>query len=203
MSIKRTLGRLLLKIMGWKIEPDIPEEAQGNCVMIAAPHTSNWDYPLAMSAMAHLGINLRYTIKKEWMRPPVGWFFRAMGGIAVDRSPRKEGEQRASMVDSIAALFEGQQQLCIILEPEGSRSKVEEWKTGFYYIALKAKVPILLGWLDYEKKRGGIGKAIHPSGDIDKDMREIMDFYKDIKGRFPEKFALDKRYSGDNSSSEA
>ena len=185
---------MFLKLKGWKIDPNLPEEAKGNCVLIAAPHTSNWDFPLAVSAMAHLGINIKFTIKREWMRPPAGWFFRAMGGIGIDRRPKVKGDARKSMVDTIANLFEGQKRLCIILEPEGTRSKVTDWKTGFYYIALKANVPILLGWLDYEKKTGGVGKAIHPSGDIEKDMAEIMCFYKDIKGKDPSKFSLDTKY---------
>ena len=195
MGVKRAISRLFLKMKGWKVDPNVPEEAKGNCVLIAAPHTSNWDFPLAVSAMELLGINIRFTIKREWMRPPAGWFFKSMGGIGVDRRPKIKGETRKSMVDTIAGLFEGQKGLCIILEPEGTRSLVKDWKTGFYYIALKANVPIVLGWLDYEKKIAGIGNVvIHPSGDIDKDMAKIMCFYKDIKGKFPENFALDTKY---------
>src|SRR5690606_31978000 len=130
----------------------------------------------------------RFTIKREWMRPPFGWFFRGMGGIAVDRRPKEKGDVRKSMVETIAALFDGKKGLCIILEPEGTRALTTEWKTGFYYIALQAKVPIVLGWLDFEKKTGGIGKVIHPTGDIEKDMAEIMCFYKDIRGKDPTKF---------------
>ncbi len=193
--MKKQLGSLLLRTFGWKIDPNIPPAAYGKCVMIAAPHTSNWDFPFAVSAMAKLGIDIRYTIKREWMRSPMGWLFWLTGGIAVDRRPKTKGDGRRSMVDAIAKLFEEHEKLCIILEPEGTRSLTRKWKTGFYYIALKAQVPIVLGWLDYEKKLAGIGKAIYPSGDIDKDMREIMDFYKDIKGKNPDKFALDERYS--------
>lgn len=196
--MKKQLGGLLLKTFGWSVDPNIPQEAYGNCVLIAAPHTSNWDFPFAVSAMAKLGINIRFTIKREWMRPPAGWFFRGMGGIAVDRRPKTPGDERPSMVDSIARLFEGKKNLCIILEPEGTRSLTKKWKTGFYYIALKAKVPIVLGWLDFEKKIAGISKALYPSGNIDEDMKEIMDFYKDIKGKHPEKFALDERYSSED-----
>ncbi|WCL82187.1 1-acyl-sn-glycerol-3-phosphate acyltransferase [Saprospira sp. CCB-QB6] len=192
--IKKIVSQLYLKLAGWKIHPSIPEEAQGNCVLIAAPHTTNWDYPLTMAAMAQLGVPIKYTIKDDYMRPPFGWFFKMMGGIGINRKPKKEGEERPSMVDVIANLFEGQERLCIIMEPEGTRSKVVKWKTGFYYVALKAKVPILLGWLDYAKKEGGIGKVIHPSGDIAKDMAEIMCFYKDILGKNPELFALDETY---------
>jgi 1-acyl-sn-glycerol-3-phosphate acyltransferase len=192
--MKKQFGSLLLKAFGWTVDTNVPEEAYGKCVMLAAPHTSNWDFPFAISAMAKLGIDIRYTIKREWMRSPMGLLFWATGAIGVNRKPKIKGDHRTSMVDAIAQLFEDKEKLCIIMQPEGTRALTTKWKTGFYYTALKAKVPIVLGWLDFEKKQAGIGKAIHPSGDLDKDMREIMAFYKDIKGKHPEKFALDERY---------
>lgn len=180
--------------MGWKIDPNIPDEAFQNCVLIAAPHTSNWDYPLAIAAMASYGIRIRYTIKKEWMKFPKNLIFGPLGGIGIDRTPKKAGEKRRSMVDAIANLFEEGKKLCIMVPAEGSRSLREKWKTGFYHIAKQAGVPIVLGYLDYEKKIGGISKVVHPSDDMEKDMHEIMSFYKDIKGKFPDQFILDKRF---------
>ena len=192
--MKKEFGRFIIKLLGWRINKNIPDELFNKCVIIAAPHTSNWDYPLAIYSLTALGVNLRYTIKKQWMRPPFGWFFRMMGGLGVDRSPKKIGEKPAKLVDAIADQFEIHDKLAVMVPAEGTRSLQPRWKTGFYYIALKAKVPIALGYLDYKEKIGGIGKVIYPTGDINKDMIEIMEFYKDISPKFPQKFSLDKRF---------
>lgn len=192
--MKKLVGRFILKLLGWNINNNIPKELFGKCVMIAAPHTSNWDYPLSISSMAALGVNIRYTIKEQWMKPPYGWFFRLMGGIGVDRSPKKTGDNRIKLVDAIADLYNHHDKLAVMVPAEGTRSLQTNWKTGFYYIALKANVPIVLGYLDFKEKIGGIGKVIYPTGDINKDMMEIMDFYKDINPKFPHKFSLDVRF---------
>lgn len=192
--MKKLIGRIIVKILGWNIDKDIPKELFNKCVIIAAPHTSNWDYPIAIYSLAALGVNLRYTIKKQWMRPPYGWFFRIMGGIGVDRSPKNKEENPINLVDAIASLFDHHDKLAIMVQAEGTRSLQSKWKTGFYYIALKAKVPIALGYLDYKEKIGGIGKVIYPTGDLNTDMMEIMDFYKDIYPKFPQKFSLDDRF---------
>ena len=187
-------GKFIIKILGWKINWTLPEEVYKKCVIIAAPHTSNWDYPIAIAAMSALGVKLKYTIKDQMMRPPYGWFFRMMGGIGVDRRPKKKNDSRLSLVDAIAQLFKRYEKLSVIVQAEGTRSLRAHWKTGFYYIALKAKVPIALGYLDYQEKIAGIGKLIYPTGDMEKDMLEIMEFYKDIPGKWPEKFTLDERF---------
>lgn len=164
------------------------------CVLLAAPHTTNWDQPIAVAAMSVLGVHTRYTIKKEWLSFPLGWFIRMTGGIGIDRTPKKAGDPRPSTVEAIVQLFKENDELALMIPPEGSRSLRKEWKTGFYYIALQANVPMALGYLDYAKKEAGIGKIVYPTGDIEKDMREIMDFYQHITGKFPEKFSLDVRY---------
>lgn len=192
--MKKLLGKIFLKLLRWKVEGSIPPEVHQKCVLIAAPHTSNWDYPIAIATMSALGVKIRYTIKKEWMRFPQRLFFGPMGGIGINRTPKNPGDARPSMVESIAALFNEHEELCIIVPAEGTRSLRKQWKTGFYYIALTAKVPIALGYLDFEKKVAGIGKVVHPTGDIQKDMAEIMEFYKDIKAKHPEKFMLDERF---------
>jgi 1-acyl-sn-glycerol-3-phosphate acyltransferase len=147
-----------------------------------------------MWVMSVLKVRFRFTIKNEWMKSLGGSFFRWMGGIGIDRKPKKEGEERTSMTDAMAELFKENSKLCLMVTAEGSRSLCRQWKTGFYYVALTASVPIVLAYLDYEKKEAGIGKVIYPSGDIAADMKEIMLFYKDIKAKFPEKFSLDERY---------
>ncbi len=140
--MKKFTGRIIVKFLGWKINKDIPKEVFDKCVVIAAPHTSNWDFPIAIYSMAALGVNLRYTIKKQWMKPPYGWFFRIMGGLGVDRSPKNEEKNQVNLVDAIASLFDNHDKLAIMVQAEGTRSLQSKWKTGFYYIALKAKVPI-------------------------------------------------------------
>lgn len=192
--MKKILGLLVTKVFGWRIDRNLPRELFEQCVVIAAPHTSNWDYLLAISALAALGVNLRYTIKKQWIASPLGWVFKMLGGIGVDRTPRISGEPSQGLVDAIANLFQEHRKLSIIVPAEGTRSLRTQWKTGFYYIALRAKVPIALGYLDYESKIAGIGKVVVPSGNLEDDMLEIMEFYKDIPPKIPDYFALDERF---------
>ncbi len=188
------LSKAFLKISGWKIATNSPPEIFEKCVMICAPHTSNWDYPIALAIMSQIGIKAKYAIKKELMGFPLGPLFRLLGGMAIDRSPKKSGEKRESTVKAIANLFDQNDKLCMMIAAEGSRSLREQWKTGFYYITLEAKVPICLGYLDYERKEGGFAKVIHPTGDIDKDMQIIMEFYQNIAAKKPQKFSTDKRF---------
>lgn len=188
------ISRFIFRIIGWKTINELPGGIT-RCVMIAAPHTSNWDFILTRMAFNVLKIRLRFTIKKEWMRFPLNLIMRPMGGLAIDRSPKTPGGERKSMVEVMIELFQTHKEnFVMLITPEGSRSKRDEWKTGFYWVALSAGVPIALGFLDYKKKLAGVGKIIYPSGDIKSDMREIMLFYKDITPKFPEKFALDKNY---------
>jgi 1-acyl-sn-glycerol-3-phosphate acyltransferase len=114
----------------------------------------------------------------------------SLGALPIDRNKDQSAEKRSS-VDAIAALFEGRKELRMIITPEGTRSKVEKWKTGFYYVALKANVPIALAFINYETKSCGIDKIIYPSGNFQSDMKQIMDFYKDAKGGNPKNFSVD------------
>lgn len=199
------LTRLYLKLTGWTFDPNTPDVIHKKCVMICAPHTSNWDFIITLFLMIQLNVKASYAIKKEWMRFPFRPFLKAAGCIAINRLPRKEGEERESTVKAIARLFKEREKLCLMIAAEGTRSLRTEWKTGFYYIALEAGMPICLGYLDYAKKYAGIPKMIYPSGDIDADMREIMAFYADKTGRHPQQFSLDQRYlptqPSDNASS--
>ncbi len=117
-----------------------------------------------------------------------------MGGIGIDRSPKKEGQARASMVQLMADLFKEHPHLVMLVTPEGTRAKQENWKTGFYHIAMTAGVPIALAYMDYKKKRAGVGKIIYPTGNYEQDMQEIMQFYANIEPKFPENFSVDVRY---------
>lgn len=187
------LAEKALKLMGWETDNHWPENLS-QCVMIAAPHTSNWDALYARLALKALGVNVRLTIKDSYMKFPLGPFVRAMGGIGIDRRPKQAGEPRPSMVQVMTDLFKQHPELVMLVTPEGTRARQEQWKTGFYYVAVNAGVPIALAYMDYEQKKAGVGKIIHPTGNFEEDMAEIMDFYAGIQAKFPKEFSVDQRY---------
>ncbi|MEM7549551.1 MAG: 1-acyl-sn-glycerol-3-phosphate acyltransferase [Bacteroidota bacterium] len=186
---------LLFRAKKWKLDYPAPEEAK-NSIVVAAPHTSNWDFVYTITALDQLHLNPRFTIKKEFNKFPVGSFIASMGAIWIDRSVKNKGEKRPSMTKVMASLFnQKEESLCVVVTPEGTRSKNTQWKTGFYYSALEAKVPICLAYMDYKTRRCGVDFCFMPSGDIEKDMKIMMDFYKDKTGKKPEYFSLDERYT--------
>jgi len=187
------LAEKALKLMGWETDNHWPENLS-QCVMIAAPHTSNWDALYARLALKVLGVNVRITIKDSYMQFPLGPFVRAMGGIGIDRRPKQAGEPRPSMVQVMTDLFKQHPELVMLVTPEGTRARQEQWKTGFYYVAVNAGLPIALAYMDYEQKKAGVGKIIHPTGNFEEDMAEIMDFYAGIQAKFPKEFSVDQRY---------
>lgn len=173
--------RLLVRLWGWKVDTwEIPRE-NGKVVALGVPHTANWDSIMMIVMVAAMGNRLRWLVKKELDLPVIGWLLRLTGGIFIER------RGSLGVVDQVIEIINESDEIFLALAPEGTRSKVDRWKTGFYYIALGAEVPIALGYLDYGKKRGGIGKIIMPSGDIKADEPIFQEFYKDIQGRHPEK----------------
>lgn len=194
MSVFEKLAEQSLGLMGWEIDNHWDLDID-QCVMIAAPHTSNWDALYARLALKALGVNVRLTIKDSYMKFPFGPFVRAMGGIGIDRSVKQQDQQRPSMVQLMSDLFKTHPKLVMLVTPEGTRAKQEQWKTGFYHVAVAAGVPIALAYMDYAKKKTGVGKIVYPSGDYEKDMTEIMAFYENIHAKFPEKFSVDQRYT--------
>lgn len=190
----KRLAAFLLRLSGWRLNPSVPEEV-GHCIIIAAPHTSNWDIYYARLGFYVMGVPLKFTIKREWMRFPLNLIIGPLGGLAIDRRPRGASGERPSYTQLMAELLEKHDKIAIMVTPEGTRSRREKWRTGFYYAALQAKAPICLGYLDYTKKEAGVGGLVYPTGDIQADLKKIMDFYKDIPGRHPEQFALDQRYT--------
>ncbi len=184
------IAKFLYWLAGWKLDNRMPEGVKKS-VMIASPHTSNWDLYYARLAFVLMRIPVRFTVKKEWLKFPFNLFMKPIGAIGIDRSPKTGSTERKSMVEAMTDLFKDRNELVIMVTPEGTRSLSTKWKSGFYYVALNAGVPITLGYLDYANKVAGVGKAVYPTGDYNKDMKEIMDFYKDIKGRYPEKFSVD------------
>lgn len=189
----KLLCRFLLWLSGWKVTDNIPPEST-RCVMIAAPHTSNWDaYYLKLTAVV-LEIPLKVAIKDTWTKGILGWFIKWMGGLGINRAP-KGGTKRLSQVESMANLFKDREKISLVIAPEGTRKRREQWKMGFYWVAKTAGVPITFGFLDYENKLAGVGSSVvHPSDDMNKDMQVISEFYRNIKGKFPENFQLDERY---------
>jgi 1-acyl-sn-glycerol-3-phosphate acyltransferase len=191
--LAKLLAQTFFTLSGWTFKNNMPADIK-QCVMIAAPHTSNWDAPYTRFAFVLMGIPVKITIKDSWMRFPYGPMIRYLGGIGINRRPKKEGEERESMVQLMADLFKDNENLVMLITPEGTRSLRTQWKTGFYHIAVLANVPIALGYCDYAKKEVGVAKLVYPSGDIKKDMREIMAFYKDITPHTPQNFSIDVDY---------
>lgn len=191
----KRLAHMAFRLNGWSYENQVGPFGP-KCVLLAAPHTSNWDYIYGLVFFDKMGIPAKIAMKKEWFRFPFRQLIEPIGGIPVDRGPRGDGEPKLSAVEALTQLFDQHDELILVITPEGTRSKVTRWKTGFYPIAVKAGVPIVLSYLDYENRRGVVGKIIHPTGDMESDMREIMAFYAGHGvGRFPQQFSLDERYS--------
>jgi 1-acyl-sn-glycerol-3-phosphate acyltransferase len=155
-------------------------------VLIAAPHTSNWDLPYTLMVAFVLRLNLYWMGKQSLFRWPFGPVMRWLGGIAVDRS-----KSTNLVAASAQAIRNAKGPLQLTVPPEGTRSKTRYWKTGFYYIALEAQVPIVMAYMDYGRKVSGLGPVFHPTGDIDKDMAAIKTFYAPFKGKNAMQFEAD------------
>lgn len=182
--------KLIFKLFGWKITHYLSDDIK-KCVVVVAPHTSNWDFVFGMGAIRFMNLHPRFAIKKEWLRFPLKRLMISYGALPIDREAKnKLGEKKGSVM-AMAELFKTHETLRLIITPEGTRSKREKWKTGFYYVALNANVPIALGFMDYKKKECGIDKIIYPSGDFKADMKQIMNFYKDVHAKHPENFSVD------------
>lgn len=177
-SLLPWLGTTFLRLMGWRREGAVPDAPK--YVLIAVPHTSNWDFVFTMAIAYSFGVRVFWLGKKALFRWPFGALSRWCGGISVDRG--KAGNVAAKAVQA----FELADELVILIPPEGTRKKAKSWKKGFYYIAEHAHVPIAMGFLDFKRKVGGFGPTLMPTGDVDADMAVIREFYKDITGKHPE-----------------
>jgi 1-acyl-sn-glycerol-3-phosphate acyltransferase len=174
----------IFKVNGWKVGGTIPPHIK-KAVVIAAPHTSNWDFVYALAAYKILDLPINYIAKKELFRFPFSILFKATGGIPVDRS------RSLNFVDAIVQKIKESDRLYLLMAAEGTRKRVDKWKSGFYHAALGAGVPIILGYLDYKHKSAGFGEVIYPTGDKEKDMEQIRNFYANITGRNPELYNPD------------
>ena len=176
------LSMWILKTLGWTVHADLPDIKK--YVAIAAPHTSNWDFPLGILAAKAINLKVHWMGKHTLFRWPYGWFFRLIGGTPIQR----DGGQ--NYIEQMSELFEHSEQLVLALAPEGTRGKTDHWKTGFYYIARAANVPILMAYLDFGHKQVGTGKLFYPGGDIEEDFAQIRLFYANRRGKNPANASL-------------
>jgi 1-acyl-sn-glycerol-3-phosphate acyltransferase len=174
----RGLSSFVLWLIGWKaIGKPIKDQ---RFVLIGAPHTSNWDFPLMLMVVLKLRLRLHWMGKHSLFPFPVGGVMRWLGGIPIDRT-RHHG-----VVDQVVQQYGENPELVVLVPPEGTRSRVKDWKTGFYHIANNANVPILMGYLDVSRKEAGLADFFHPTGQVEEDMRAIRQFYVNKKGIRPE-----------------
>jgi 1-acyl-sn-glycerol-3-phosphate acyltransferase len=182
-SIITPLCKFCLKINGWKLQGEAPTALK--YVIIAVPHTSNWDFPISLSMAFVYGFDMHWmgkdTLFKGWRGPIMRW----MGGIPIVRSSSN------NVVAQTIEQFDASDRLVIAVPPEGTRSKVDKWKTGFYYIALGAKIPIALAFIDYEKKRGGFLSTFEPTGNAEKDIAQMRACYSGISGKHSNQCKID------------
>ena len=176
----RLLSNIILKNMGWKIigRSEFPDK----CIIIAAPHTSNWDFIIARCYGYVVDLSVNYLAKKELFIPFIGFILKINGAIPVDRISAN------NLVNTIALKFKQNKRFILGLSPEGTRSRVEKWKTGFYYMAIKSEVPILFLKIDYKIKEIGVFNEFYPTGDFEKDMMFIQNEFSSFAGKIPENY---------------
>lgn len=178
----KSLSKIILKIFGWKVMGEFPQNTQ-KAVVIAAPHTSNWDFFLGFFAYQFLGIDARFLVKKEAFFFPMNIIIKKMGGIAVDRSPGN------SVVEQVVNAMNSSERFVLTIAPEGTRSRVDEWKSGFYRITKSANVPLFLGMIDYSTKTIGLFDQFNLSDNYESDLKKIMSYYKKEWAKYPQQFA--------------
>lgn len=178
--MKKRLARWLLQGFGWQLVGSRPTHA--HYVLIAAPHTSNWDFPLMLLFAAAFDIKVSWMAKHSLFYPPIGWVMRALGGIPIIRHKQR------NTVAAWVAVFASRANLVLVVPTEGTRERSEYWKSGFYHIARDAGVPIVPSFLDFGSKRGGFGAALTTTDDMSTDMQYFRDFYRDMRGLVPDQF---------------
>jgi 1-acyl-sn-glycerol-3-phosphate acyltransferase len=174
----------LLKILKYKVDlGNIPKEKK--YVLVFAPHTSWTDFAIGKIALTAMGVKTTFLIKKEFFFFPFGIYMKYIGGYPVDR------KHALNMTDKLAEYIKARDEIAFLITPEGTRKRVRTWKRGFYYIAIKAKVPYALAYLDYNERKGGIGPVLYPSGNYEEDLTEIQQFYCGMRGRRKGRFNLE------------
>jgi 1-acyl-sn-glycerol-3-phosphate acyltransferase len=162
-------AKLSLRFAGWQYEGDVPTVRKAVC--LAVPHTSNWDGLLLVTLLRSLGLEMQWMLKDAWMKGPLGPVMRSVGAVGIDRS------HATHVVDQMVEEFRKRDRFLLGIPPEGTRSRAEFWKSGFYHIARGANVPVIPGYLDYGRKRAGLGPPITLSGDVRADMDQIRAYY--------------------------
>lgn len=178
--MKKILSKIIFRLISWQTMGSYTYPKK--CVVIAAPHTSNWDFVIGRCYGYIAGISPKYLIKSSLFLPVIGTLFKRSGGIPVDRS------SKSNIVNTMVARFNNVDRFILGIAPEGTRSKVERWKTGFYHIAYRANVPIILVALDFKNRKIGVINSLVPTGNIDDDMLFIQDQFKNIEGKKPENY---------------
>lgn len=181
--MKKTLSKAILQWFGWKTASrdgfELPK-----CVICVAPHTSNWDFVIGKLFYNSIGMDASFLIKKDWFIFPFNLLFKRMGGVPVDRS------KNTSITDQVAEMFLRNSRFQIAITPEGTRKRAAEWKKGFYYIALKANVPIILAYIDYAKREVGTKGVFYPTGDADADITHIRSCFRNVVACHPENYCI-------------
>ena len=177
-------SKLILRILGWKVTVTVPDYPK--CIICVAPHTSNLDFIFGTLAYMSVGRQAGFLMKESWFKWPLGYFFRSIGGVPVARKNKK-----FSLVDVLVEKFKNTDKLAIAITPEGTRSRTSKWHTGFLEISRQAGVPICLGTFDFKTKNIYIEKTFTPTGDNDKDIKEIKSYYSQFTGCHPENFCTD------------
>ena len=186
----RRIWIAIVRLCGWKFHlpgRDTRPEIR-RCVFVVAPHTAIEDFFVGLGFYWSYGIKFKVMMKQEFFKPVLGWILKKMGGVPVNRGHQNH------LVEQMIEMFSQNEDTHLVICPEGTRKAVKHWKKGFYVIAEGAKLPIILGFIDYKKKRCGIEKYFYPTGDYEKDLAMIWDYYKDIKAKHPEGFNLDEQY---------
>ncbi|MBV1879733.1 MAG: 1-acyl-sn-glycerol-3-phosphate acyltransferase [Pseudomonadales bacterium] len=179
-TLAHWLGKTIIKLTGWRVGGELPDNK--SMIILAAPHTSNWDLFFLLGAAYSFRLSIKFLIKDNLFVPVVGSVLSFLGGIPVNRS------KNVNLVDTLANRFTtAESGLALVIPPAGTRSYTEYWKSGFYHIAQAAQIPIVCGYLDYAQKEAGLGPVFYLSGDLEKDMDKIRGFYADKKGKYPEK----------------
>lgn len=173
---------MLYSVLGWK--KTVTEQHPDKYIICVAPHTSNWDFVIGQLYMRAEGFHSNFLMKKEWFFWPLGILARKIGGIPVYRS------KHTRLTDQLIEEAKSREKFCLTITPEGTRSLNKDWKKGFYYIAQGADIPILLYAIDFKKKEIICTRTFHPTGDIEPEINEIKEYYKDCNGKHPEKFAI-------------
>ncbi|WP_299229368.1 1-acyl-sn-glycerol-3-phosphate acyltransferase [uncultured Psychroserpens sp.] len=173
---------IYFKLLGWKItgNTNFSKDTIKKAVIIALPHTSWHDFYIAILLRKITGVKTNFVAKKELFKWPFGWYFKAVGGAALDRT---SGQNK---VQAIASLFKEKEEFRLALAPEGTRKKVDTWKTGFYYIAKEANVPIIMFTLDFKNKQNRVSEPFFPTDDVEADFKTMKAFYKGVIGKKPE-----------------